>query len=150
MLTRSKKRSSDGNNSVDAHVKEKKQKKDQEQSPVQFNAMRMQQNQTNNETIAETPNATQSPENDIHDSINSAELLSCYNAIQKVLTLKYVNANERLKLSFPAKCTQALMECSQNHTRNAVSNLIHIYISCRSVSSNFLFDFHRKLPCRTT
>lgn len=55
------------------------------------------------------------------DTANDAALHSCYGAIKEVLTMKYTNAVERLQLSFPAKCTRALEECSQKHARNGVS-----------------------------
>lgn len=63
-------------------------------------------------------------------SIDDCELETCYNAIKEVLTSKYTNVVDRLNLSFPAKCTRALMECSQNHSKKFVST-IRFRCSCQ-------------------
>lgn len=68
---------------------------------------------------------TNSVENGIRSQpaqeVNSADLIACYNALKQVLTMKYVNVIERLHLKFPAKCTQSLKTCSQEHLRETVS-----------------------------
>lgn len=73
--------------------------------------------QTESDSIKSNANNMQCPPN---GESSNAEIITCYNAIKGVLTLKYTNVVERLQLSFPAKCTRALKECSQNHTRDAV------------------------------
>lgn len=64
---------------------------------------------------------TNGTQNQPVQEVNSAELIACYNAINQVLTMKYVNVIERLHIFFPASCTQSLKACSQEHLRQTVS-----------------------------
>ncbi|XP_031633212.1 uncharacterized protein LOC116346993 [Contarinia nasturtii] len=48
----------------------------------------------------------------------STSINNMYNALEQVLKMKYLNVIERLKLSFPAKCTRSLENCNEQHYRN--------------------------------
>lgn len=87
---------------------------------------------TNVESSTASSAATQ---NVSADATIGPDLINCYTAIKHVLTMKYANVVERLHLTFPAKCTQSLLTCCEQHARNAVSLLsfttiltIHIFL----------------------
>lgn len=61
------------------------------------------------------------------NAINHPDLIACFNAMKEVLTVKYVSVVERLKLTYPAKCTRSLKACSEKHFRNGVSYISNIF-----------------------
>ncbi|XP_055322751.1 uncharacterized protein LOC129578362 [Sitodiplosis mosellana] len=58
------------------------------------------------------------PSQSTQNGIVDTALIACHSAIKHVLTMKYANIVERLHLTFPAKCTQSLKACSEQHARN--------------------------------
>lgn len=54
-------------------------------------------------------------------STKAANLTKATKAIQQLMSLKYANVVERMKLTFEAACTQSLVKCSTEHARNTVS-----------------------------
>lgn len=78
--------------------------------------------------VDSAPKSTSGPKTQNGNNINgiSSELSKCQSAIKQVLTMKYVNALERLHLTFPAKCMQSLRACSEQHFRSTVSTIYWI------------------------
>lgn len=54
-------------------------------------------------------------------STKAANLTKATKAIQQLMSLKYANVVDRMKLTFAAACTQSLVKCSTEHARNTVS-----------------------------
>lgn len=65
--------------------------------------------------------STDTTQNGLANAMIAPEITNFYTAINHVLTMKYANVVERLHLTFPAKCTQLLQACSEQHIRNSVS-----------------------------
>lgn len=78
-------------------------------------------------------------------------------AIERLMSLKYANVVERMKLTFPAKCTQLLIDCCTEHARNQVkttciwiaglwlySNDLFIFISVHSIFGQHLWNIPKK------
>lgn len=54
----------------------------------------------------------------------TSEIHACHNSIEQVLAANYADVQKRLKLLYPAKCTQSLVTCSEEHARNSVRNYL--------------------------
>lgn len=54
-------------------------------------------------------------------AVNLTKVANSTRAIQQLMSLKYANVVERMKLTFTAACTQSLVKCSTEHARNTVS-----------------------------
>lgn len=129
MLTRRKKAALEQQSSVtSAEHKKKSHKSNLSPEPIRKDLQKRRKMEQKTKGTVETqtsktksdakPQSSRGLQNAI-GSTKAANLAKA--AIQQLMSLKYANVVERMKLTFSAPCTQSLVKCSTEHARNTVS-----------------------------
>lgn len=125
MMTRRKKSESSRNASADKEVQTKQKKHKPNFTPSPNGGKRNQKTDNRNlpTKLLLNSNTNESPNtsNGNHSPDRKYVTAKVLNErITHVLSLKYANVLGRLKVTFPAKCTQSLVDCCIDHARNKV------------------------------